>query len=274
VTGHKQKQALSCQLKAGLCNGYFREHVMSLKLKPFLALTIISLILIIVSAVPKIASAQSRLETAKRRSQNAAKTIEVITGMSEDETIPAELLKSAYAIGVFPDVVMMNLLFSKGMKGYGVICSRQAAGWSLPAYYAFGSTQMTWKVARFKSFDLVVLFMNKDTVNWFQEGRLQLKDLRAGVGGPIGKLTPHASRDISGTYVIMYTLIDGKLKGMNVEADLLDEAVINPDNNINKAVYGMKGREVLTGTTPKSLPPAPGVTAFQEILNQKFPVSK
>jgi lipid-binding SYLF domain-containing protein len=219
-------------------------------------------------------AAQTRLETAARRSQNAAKTINVVTGMKEDETIPVELFKQAYAIAVFPDVAKTALLFSQGMKGYGVICSRQPAGWSLPAYYAYGSTQIKLKIASFKSFDLIVLFMKKDVVDWFQGGRLELKGLKAGVAGPVGKWTKEMDLAMSGIGIIMYALVDGKLKGMSAEADFLDEAVLNPDNNINKVVYGMKGREVLQGKEPKVAAPSPGVNAFRDALNEKFPVPK
>jgi SH3 domain-containing YSC84-like protein 1 len=213
---------------------------------------------------------QSRPETAARRSQNAAKTIKVITGMSEDETIPVELLNRAHAVGVFPDVVRMNIFFSEGMKGYGVICSRRPEGWNLPAYYSFGSSTFSLKIAGGKSFDLILLFMNKKTVDWFQAGRLEFKGLKIGIAGPVGKLTRQADLDVSGVNIIIYALVDGKLKGMNVESDFRDAALLNPDNNINKEVYGMKGREVLQGKVSKLFPTTSGVTAFRDILNEKF----
>jgi hypothetical protein len=79
-------------------------------------------------------------------------------------------------------------------------------------------------------------------------------------------------REMSGAGVIIYTLVDGKLKGMNVESEFLEDALLDPDNNINKAVYGMKGREVLQGKPPKSLPTTPDLTAFRDTLNEKFRV--
>jgi lipid-binding SYLF domain-containing protein len=245
--------------------------------KPSQTFIIVSLITVVLSLFPgqtlrNVKANQSRLETAARRSQNAAKTIKVITGMPEDETIPKELFNRAHAVGVFPDVAKLNVLFSQGMKGYGVICSRQPKGWSLPSYYRFGSSTFSLKIAGGKSFDLVILFMHKDTVSWFQEGRLFFKDQKAGVAGPVGKLTPHMDREMSGAGVIIYTLVDGKLKGMNVESEFLEDALLDPDNNINKAVYGMKGREVLQGKPPKSLPTTPDLTAFRDTLNEKFRV--
>jgi lipid-binding SYLF domain-containing protein len=244
-------------------------------LKPSLKVLMISLVAILLSLFPGQPSySQTSLGTAARRSQNSAKTIEVVTAMPEDATIPVELFQRAQAIAVFPDVVKTSMFFSKGMKGYGAVCIRQAEGWSLPAYYRYGRAAFTLKLASFESFDLIILFMKKNTLDWFQEGRFEFKELRAGVGGPVGKLSRQADLEMSGVGVIMYLLVDGKLKGMNVDSDFFDGAYIDPDNNINKAVYGMKGREVLQEKAPKSIPTTPGFTAFRDILNEKFPVSQ
>jgi lipid-binding SYLF domain-containing protein len=165
----------------------------------------------------------------------------------------------------------MSLLFQKSMGGRGVICSRQKGGWSLPAYYTFGSTDFSSKLASFKSFDMIFLFMNDDAVKWFEKGALQLKGKAAGVAGPVGKISPEALTQNLRANIIIYALVDGKLGGMDVEGDFLNPAVINPDNNINKAVYGLKGREVLEGKEPKVSPAAPGVTVFRDALNEHFP---
>ncbi len=244
-------------------------------LKPSRMVPIISLIIMLLSLFPgQVSYGRMNLETAVRRSQNSAKTIKVVTDLPEDESIPKEFFQRAQAIAVFPDVAKLNLLFSQGMKGYGVVSIRQPEGWSLPSYYRFGSAHFSLKIAGAKSFDLVILFMKKDVLDWFREGRFLFKGLRAGVAGPIGKLTRQADLDMSGIGVIMYMLVDGKLKGMNIDSDLFDGAYIDPDNNINKSIYGIKGREILEGKAPKLSPTTPGFTAFRDILNEKFPASK
>lgn len=250
-----------------------------MKLRSSLTFIIILLITIMASLAPgraaySLQANQSRLENAARRSQNAAKTIKVVAGMPEDETIPAEIFNRAEVIAVFPDVVKMNLLFSQGMKGYGVMCSRQPGGWSLPAYYGFGSSTYSLKIAGGKSFDLIILFMNKDAVKWFQGGRLEFKGIKTGLSGPVGKWSQRMELRILGANIFMYALVDGKLKGMDLEEQFSESAILNPDNNINQAVYEMKGREVLQGKAPKSLPAKSEVTAFRDILNEKFPVTK
>ena len=240
--------------------------------KPRRKVLVISLIAVLLSLFPGAAShARMNLETAVRRSQNSAKTIKVVTGLPAEESIPEEFFERAQAIAVFPDVARLNLLFSQGMKGYGVVSIRQPEGWSLPSYYRFGSSHFSLKIAGAKSFDLIILFMKKDVLDWFREGRFLFKGLRSGRAGPVGKLTREADLETSGIGVLMYMLVDGKLKGMNLDSDLLNGAYVDPDNNINKAIYGMKGREILEGKAPKSSPAAPGLTAFRDILNERFP---
>lgn len=246
-----------------------------MNLKPSRKALIFSLIIVMLSLfMGETSYGQTNLEAAVRRSKNSAKTIEVVTAMPEDQTIPIELLKRAHAIAVFPDVVKTSMLFSKGMKGYGAVSIRGDEGWSLPAFYRYGRAAFTLTAANFKSFDLIILFMNKDVRDWFKEGRFEFKNFRAGVGGPVGKLTRQADLDMSGVGVIMYMLEDGKLKGMSVDSEFFDGSYIDPDNNINNPIYKMKGREVLEGKAAKSAPNAPGLTAFTDILNEKFPVSK
>ena len=218
---------------------------------------------------PVACCAQSRVETATRRSQKAARTIDVITALRAEEAIPPELLKRARAIGVFPDVVKMSMIVSEGMKGYGAICNKLETSWSLPAYYSFASSQFNISLS-FKSFDLVVLFVDEEAVKAFQSGRVDLKGLLAGVPGPIGQMTREKENSIRIASVIVYAYLDGKLKGLTVESDLFDGAVINPDNNINNSVYGIKGREIFRGVVPKTTLPI-GIDAFSETLNKKLP---
>jgi lipid-binding SYLF domain-containing protein len=229
---------------------------------------ILTVVLVLVASNTK-TPARSNVATATRRSQNAARTIQTITTLPEGETIPVELLQKSLAIGVFPDVIKMNVLFQEGMKGYGVICSRQGNSWSLPAFYSFGSSQLSMNFG-FKSFDLIVLFVSEDTMKWFQSGRIVLEGLKAGFAGPVGKMTREKENSVRAAGIVMYALVDNKLKGLPVEADLFDGAVINPDNNINNSIYGVKGREILNGVAPKSSVKLEGLTSFSEILKEKL----
>ncbi|MGH9908856.1 MAG: hypothetical protein ACRD8U_25130 [Pyrinomonadaceae bacterium] len=84
--------------------------------------------------------------------------------------------------------------------------------------------------------------------------------------GPVGELTREKENEIRAASLIAYVAQGGELRGIKAESDFFDEAAINPDNNINKAIYGIKGREVLAGKEPKWPSVLPLVADFQNTL--------
>src|SRR5262249_36359256 len=62
---------------------------------------------------------KAKFDMAERRAGKAVKVLADLSALPPDETIPRELLDGARAIGVFPDVSRVNILFMKSMKGYG-----------------------------------------------------------------------------------------------------------------------------------------------------------
>lgn len=66
--------------------------------------------------------------------------------------------------------------------------------------------------------------------------------------------------------MIIYALSDGKLHGIEVEDDSTTQRGINSDNNINKAVYGLKASDVMWGKTPVTAAVPPAVAEFKNAL--------
>lgn len=221
------------------------------------------------AAASQTASAQNinkvRLDNAAQRSRDAAKVLQAVTSAS-DQRIPKELINSAKAIGVFPDIKKTNLLFQKVISGYGVVCRRVPNGWSLPAYYSVGFAELSFTSLSFKAPDIIMLFMNDKAVQWFEKGGFRFRNEKIVFAGPVGDLTTEKQNDIRAANVIAYVADGGELRGIKAESDFLDEAAINPDNNINKAIYGIKGREVLAGKEPKWPSVLPLVSDFQNAL--------
>jgi hypothetical protein len=110
--------------------------------------------------------------------------------------------------------------------------------------------------------------MNQTTVNLFQKGRLELKRQTKVVSGPVGAVTIDRSKEIADANTIGYTLSKGQLVGASIKSDLFNGFIINPDNNLNKALYGMKGRDVLSGK-PINVRSVPASTsAFSKTLTR------
>jgi lipid-binding SYLF domain-containing protein len=207
----------------------------------------------------------SKLDNAAQRSRNAAKVLNAVISLP-GESIPKELINRAKAIAVFPDVDKVSFLLQKAMQGYGVICSRLAGGWSPPVYYSFGMAEMSLTLLGVKKPDVVILFMTDKAMERFEKGGIRFKGEMIGFAGPVGELTNEKENSIRAANVIVYTLVDGKVKGMKIDAGFLGDAAINPDNNINKAIYGLKGREVLLGKAPQWPSVLPSVSEFQNAL--------
>jgi lipid-binding SYLF domain-containing protein len=155
----------------------------------------------------------------------------------------------------------------KSRLAYGVICSRLPGGWSTPAYYGFGARQLsalTWKGT--KKPDIIILFMSDKAMEEFQKGDFIFKDEMVGFEGPVGELTREKENAIRTANVIVYALVDGRVKGLRVDANAEGGGATNPDNHINDAIYGLKAREVLSGKAPLQPSVLPSVSDYRDAL--------
>lgn len=205
---------------------------------------------------------KAKLVTAARRADKAAKVLTDLAALPPGETIPKELIEKAHAVAVFPDTDKVNALTMKFWKGFGLVSKRvEGGGWSAPAFYGFVVSDIGWTRMKSGEPGIIMLFMNDDI---FAKDRIDLE----GSEGPVGEWTPEKENSVRGAGIILYSLSEGKLRGISVEDDASTQAGINSDNNVNKAVYGLKAREVLSGKTPAAAAPQvpPEVTGFQTAL--------
>jgi len=208
---------------------------------------------------------KDKLENAARRSRNAAKVLTAVNGLP-GETIPRELFDRAKAVGVFPGIDKVSLLFEQASQGYGVVCRRLQGGWSPPAYYSFGTGGLGFTSVGAEKPDVIVLFMTDKAVEAFQKGRIGFKGELTGVAGPLGALNEEKEKSIRAANVIVYMFAGGKVKGVELGSNFFKDAGVNPDNNINKAVYGLKGRDVLSGKEPLRPSALPTVSEYRDAL--------
>jgi lipid-binding SYLF domain-containing protein len=206
---------------------------------------------------------KAKLATAERRAEKAAKVLAELAALPAGETIPRELIGRARAVAVFPDVDKTNFLVVKAMKGYGVMSRRVEGGWGTPAFYGFAVSDRGWTRVKADDPAVIMLFMDDDTLRRFEKDQVKFE----GTAGPVGELTPEAEKRIEGAGIIVYTLSGGEVRGIDIDDDSTTQTGINSDNNVNKAVYGLKAREVLWGQTPtagQTIPPA--LAEFQTAL--------
>ena len=236
----------------------------------FLTIPAAAMLFPYVQPVPAQQPNAEQMKKAVERSEKAADIITKIMSI-KDGSIPTELADKAEAIAVFPHVVKAKVLFQQMTLGFGVVSRRLPGGWSPPAYYSFSGAGFDLGVAGGEAADVIMLFMNDEAADWFQKGRMELKGKRKAVAGPVGTAANPRS-DVANANIIMYSYNKGRLTGVGANSNIFIKSFgIVPDNKLNKAVYGIKSSEVLSGGRAKQQSIPPGVSSFQQALSQNFP---
>lgn len=219
------------------------------------------------------ASAQKpKFAHAIERSGDAGRIISLLA-LVPDSGLPKELVDKAEAVGVFPKVTKETSLFTTISQGYGVISVRQESGWSLPAFYAFGGGGYGKPFAKNEAHAVILLFMTKDALSWFEKGGVPLKNEKKALAGPVGTITDEQRKELGGAQILAYAYYNGKLDGTAFGKSFWKNFGLNPDNNINKPMYGMKGREVLAGQKIDLSTVPTGISAYKEALEKYYPGS-
>lgn len=205
---------------------------------------------------------KANLDNAARRTSKATKVLTELSALPAAESIPRTLIDRAKAIAVFPDTSKVNALFQKAIKGYGLISRRLSDGWGTPGFYGFGVMDQGWTRIKSDNPGIIMLFMDEATVKAFEKDNIPL----SGTAGPVGEVTDEDQRKLSNVSIIVYSLSDGKLRGFEIDDDSSSQAGIGSDNNINRAVYGLKARDVFWGKSPVGPPLPPEISEFQNAL--------
>ncbi|HLL77738.1 MAG TPA: lipid-binding SYLF domain-containing protein [Pyrinomonadaceae bacterium] len=215
------------------------------------------------------AAAQKKFPKAIERSGDAARIVELLA-VVPDSGMPKELVEKAEAVGVFPKVDRETLMFSQITHGFGVICARSAGGWTPPAFYQFGGAGFGNPFASKETYAVIFLFMTKDAVAAFEKGGVEFKGQKKAIAGPVGSITDEQRKEVEGAHILAYAYYNGRLKGIEFKKGFMKNFGLNPDNNINKPLYGMKGREVLAGKKVDDASLPAGITAYREALTKYY----
>ena len=218
-------------------------------------------------------SAQNKFPNAIERSGDAGRIITLLT-LVPDSGFPKELIEKAEAVGVFPKVETQMAVFTRVTQGYGVVSARMENGWSMPAFYQFAGKGYGNPFAKSETYGVILLFMTKDAVAAFEKGGVPLKGEKKALAGPVGTITDEQRKELENAHILAYAYFNGKLKGTAFEKSFWKSFLLNPDNNINKPLYGMKGREVLAGKKVETAALPVGIPAYQEALQKHYSATK
>ena len=188
---------------------------------------------------PSQSATQKQQKEAQRKAASAARVFEEIMG-APDKSVPRELLEKAEAVAVFPGVLKAGLGLG-GRGGSGLISRRVTGGWSAPAYFKMGGASIGPQIGAAK-IDLVLLFMNEDALKGLLEDKFEMGGEASAAAGPVGRSASATTNLTLDAGILSYSRSKGLFAGLELKG-----AVINPDNNLNEAIYGMKARDILTG---------------------------
>jgi lipid-binding SYLF domain-containing protein len=195
-------------------------------------------LLLLTLAIPTAAQKnQKRVNDATRHAREAAETFTEIMNV-RDKAIPKELLDKAEAIAVFPGVIKAAFIFG-GRGGQGVISKRLKNGWSAPAFFNLSGGSFGAQIGAQKN-DYVFLIMNEQGVKGLLEDKFEMGGEVGLVAGPVGREAAASTNTTLDAGILSYSRSKGAFIGAALKG-----VVISPDNDLNQAVYGMKGKELL-----------------------------
>jgi lipid-binding SYLF domain-containing protein len=215
-------------------------------------------LLLLTCAVATPGQKKTRLQDATRHSREAAEVFTEIMNI-RDKAIPKELLDKAEAIAVFPDVVKAAFIIG-GKGGQGVISRRTPKGWTAPAFFNLSGGSFGAQIGATKT-DYVLLIMNQDGLNGLLKDKFEIGGEVGVAAGPVGREAAASTNPRLDAGILSYSRSKGAFIGAALKG-----AAIRPDNDLNKAVYRMEAKEVLTNNSMTLTKMPVGVRIFPRTL--------
>ena len=189
------------------------------------------------------ASAPARAgEEEVKRAENAVRVLKEVM-MAPDKRVPSDLMKSAHAIAVIPDVIKAGFVIG-GRHGVGLISVKGANGtWSNPSYVSMSGGSIGFQIG-VQSTDAILVFRTQRGVDSIVHGKFTLGADASVAAGPVGR-DAHAATDAQlKAEIYSYSRSRGLFAGV-----ALDGSVLAIDNDANQAVYGdgMTPRRIFAG---------------------------
>jgi len=194
-------------------------------------------------------------DEAERKAERAAKVfVQIMT--ARDNAIPKELIDRAEAVAVFPGVFKAGFVVG-GRGGSGLISRRLKGGWSAPAFFTMRGGSFGAQIGAAKT-DFVLLFMNESAVQGLLEDKFEMGGEASAAAGPVGRTASATTNRTLDAGILSYSRSKGLFAGLELKG-----AVVNPDNTLNEAIYGLKADRLLSAADQLTVEKAPaGVRIF------------
>jgi lipid-binding SYLF domain-containing protein len=183
------------------------------------------------------------LATAKARADNSAAVFNEIMSKPDSE-IPQYLLDRAEAVIVIPGTYRAAFGFG-GRVGKGVATFRTNEGWSEPIFVKLAGLSFGIQIGASKT-DLILLVMNEIGLQKLLRDEIEIGGELAAIAGPVGREAAASTNLFLDAEILSYS----KAKGLYIGA-AIKGAKIYPDDSLNQAIYGKRGRFMITDKAGK-----------------------
>lgn len=183
-----------------------------------------------------------------------------VTQTMRDQAIPSWLLTRAEGIAIIPNVVKAGIIVG-GRGGKGILVIRDSQGnWTNPVFLSLGGGSFGFQ-AGIETSDVILLFMNRRSVDGATGGKMTLGLDASIAAGPVGRLAS-AATDFGLSEIYSYSRTQGLFGGVSI-----DGSVLAVDSKANESFYDRPG---LLGSEIPWLPRTNNAAATQllQILNQ------
>ena len=221
---------------------------------------------LLISATPLARSGNddaAKVKEAAEQSVKAGKVFDEIM-QTPDKAIPRDLLRHAKAVAVFPQVVKAAFLIG-AEGGRGVVSRRTSSGWGNPVFFRAGGGSVGPQIGA-SATDIVLLFMNDDAISNLLKDRFELGAEAAVAGGPVGREASAGTDALMHAKILSYSRSRGLFAGVNLKG-----IVIQPEDDLNEALYNTTARGLLVEENQKAPDTADGLHAFAQAVSRYAP---
>ena len=151
-----------------------------------------------------------------------------------DSGIPKELLKRAECVAVIPGLKKAALGFG-GQLGRGAVSCKKNAGkgpFGPPAMISVTGGSFGLQIGGQET-DVVMLFMTPDSFKHLMRDKVTLGVDASAAGGPKGRTASAETNVTMRAEILTYSRSRGAFAGISLKG-----AVLRPDNDANKSLYG------------------------------------
>lgn len=172
-------------------------------------------------------------------------------------------IEHAHGVMIFPRIIKASMILG-GEGGNGVLLSKDARGWSAPAFYSMGAGSAGLQVG-YQEATVVLFFMNEAALRSTIERGITLGSDASVAAGTMGG----SGKGVAGTAasdIYQFIEVGGLFAGLS-----LDGTVVGARDSFNQAYYG-------ASATPYSIlvqrsHAAPGAATLHQVLALRAPAA-